>query len=508
MSRRRALTSTILTFVALGLLGVACTSTTDLPQFTLSRRPIINGSTDSSHQSVVALTWQGQQFCTGTVIAPRVILSAGHCLVEMANEAQGFSATAVKIFFGTTVGSSGQSINVVEAHAHPQYYLRNDGAPMYDTSVWIMAQDAPVPPMAWQQTPLGSVTGKTVTLVGYGVTNAYQQTGNGTRRTVSATITDVDNLFLYYGDGYSGTCQGDSGGPMFLNVNGVETVIGVTSFGDQSCVQQGANARTDALADFILQYVATSGPTTPQPVSVSISAPGNGATVASSFGVTATVTSSAGVQKAELLLDGNVAQTVTSQPYNFSLTNVAAGSHQVTVRGTGTDGGTGQASITVTVQAGTTPITGCSAQNPCQTGYSCVNGQCVAQQPTSGCTSSSDCVAGFQCVDSMCVPTLSSGATGSACTHNSDCDSGMCVDGDTDHGFCTEECSNDHDCPSGATCQSIAGMSLCGPPVATGNGATDDGPAMTGGCQASGSAAGSSSALALLLLGLALFRRR
>jgi V8-like Glu-specific endopeptidase len=219
------------------------------------RPPIINGSVDSTHQAVVALVYEGEQFCSGTLIGPRTVVSAGHCLRET-----GFGASEIKVFFGTTVGGSGQMRGVAEAHAHPDYYVRSDGAPMNDVSVLVLAQNAPVAPMAWQKTALGNVVGVSALLVGYGVTSAAAQTGNGTRRKVTETIADEDGTFLYYGGNNDGTCQGDSGGPMFVDVGGTLTVIGVTSFGDASCVQLGASTRVDAFASFISQYLSGAAP--------------------------------------------------------------------------------------------------------------------------------------------------------------------------------------------------------------------------------------------------------
>ena len=70
-----------------------------------------------------------------------------------------------------------------------------------------------------------SFVGERFIFVGYGVTDAQRQTGNGTRRTVDGVITSIDENFIHYGDGTSGTCQGDSGGPTFLTfADGVEKV--------------------------------------------------------------------------------------------------------------------------------------------------------------------------------------------------------------------------------------------------------------------------------------------
>jgi V8-like Glu-specific endopeptidase len=453
--------------VALSLLAAAAAASCarDGAQFTLTRRPIINGQVDTTHQSVVALVYTSygttEQFCSGTVIAPRWVLTAGHCYKE-----SGLPPNQTKIFFGQTVGSGGTSIAVANAYVHPSYYLANNGAPVNDVAVVELTQDAPVPAMAWQSTALGSLVGQTVTLVGYGVTDAASQTGNGTRRTVDATITDQDSMYIYYGGGYSGTCQGDSGGPMFSH-GGVETVVGVTSFGDQTCVQLGANTRVDVFADFIRQYVGSG----PQPVSVSFTQPQDGSTQGPTISVTVAASSAAGVARVDLYLDGAPKGSLTTAPYNFSLTGVSAGAHTLRAVGTGTDGGNGEASITFTAAA-----TQCSTQNPCPTGFDCVDGQCVGFTP---------------------------GSPGAACTQNAQCQSGICVDGSTDHGFCTEVCGSDQDCHNQAACLDMGGMSLCGPP----NSAQIAGPGsheLIGACRAAPvGRAPSPGALLLLVVALA-----
>jgi MYXO-CTERM domain-containing protein len=482
---------------ALGLvvLALALGCTPDRPQLTIARRPIINGEIDTTHQSVVALVYtaygQVEQFCTGTVIAPRAVLTAGHCYKE-----SGLPPAQTKVFIGQTVGGAGTLIPVASAYVHPNYYLASNGAPVNDVCVVILTQDAPVPAMAWQQTPLGNVVGQTVTLVGYGVTNAAAQTGNGTRRSVQEVISDVDNMYLYYQGMTHGTCQGDSGGPM-LSQGAVETILGVTSFGDESCVQLGANTRVDIYASFIQQYAGSSA----QPVTVSFTSPSSGATLGSTIPIAVTAQSPAGVARVELYLDGTLQTTLTTAPWSYQLTGVADGTHQIRARATGTDGGSGEATVAVTVVAPQ-----CSTENPCNPGYDCVDGQCVVHTPPGGCSDQSPCLTGFHCENAVCVanPAPSPGTTGAHCNQNTDCLNGMCVDGNSGNGYCTQECGQDLDCPNQAACLDFGGIALCGPPYSAMTTATNGGRELIGGCRAAPGDAPAPGAALLGLLGLAL----
>jgi uncharacterized protein (TIGR03382 family) len=388
----------VASIAALSLLALASCDEAGTPVGE-DQRPIINGQVDETHRSVVALvtTYWGQQFsfCSGTVIAPRAILTAGHCVHE-----SGIAPSEMKAFFGTTVGDGSQTVDVTAATAHPDYYVRQDGAPMYDVAVLTLAADAPVPPVHWQRTPLPDISGKTVTLVGYGVTNAQRQSGDGTRRVVDLSVTQIDDMFIYYGDGTKGTCQGDSGGPMFLDVNGTLTLVGVTSWGDQSCVQLGGNARVDVHSNFITPLARV-------PVDLVINRPAEGEMVGGPFEVDVTATSFAGVAEVDVFVDDQMVGAAIAPPFVFPVDALGNGPHVIRVRGTGTDQSTNEKTVNVTVAAV---------------------------------------------------------ATGDACTANNQCNSGICADADSGNGFCTQTCQTNADCPAQAACNTVSTGSLCGPP--------------------------------------------
>ena len=60
------------------------------------------------------------------------------------------------------------------------------------------------------------------------------------------------NLLCFNQTDTKGKCSGDSGGPSFAMINGKQTVVGVTSFGDQNCQQFGADTRTNIEKQFLL----------------------------------------------------------------------------------------------------------------------------------------------------------------------------------------------------------------------------------------------------------------
>jgi hypothetical protein len=66
----------------------------------------------------------------------------------------------------------------------------------------------------------------------------------------------VDDRLVAIGDSKRDTCQGDSGGPALALIDGVETIIGITSFGDVGCHNGGYDTRTDRYLAFIDRYIS------------------------------------------------------------------------------------------------------------------------------------------------------------------------------------------------------------------------------------------------------------
>ena len=59
---------------------------------------------------------------------------------------------------------------------------------------------------------------------------------------------------IYYPQDAGGPCQGDSGGPAFLMVDGEEYLAGITSYGDTTCSAYGVSTATQDYYDWIIEH--------------------------------------------------------------------------------------------------------------------------------------------------------------------------------------------------------------------------------------------------------------
>jgi V8-like Glu-specific endopeptidase len=220
---------------------------------------IIGGTTDSSDPAVVALFGHrpgasSGALCTSEIIAPTVLLTAAHCVLpQTVGSGAVFSA-----YVGSDFNHPSAILPVKEVHADPKFSLSNLFGG-HDIAVVILSAPTTIAPLPYNHSALGAGdAGQGVRLIGYGLSNGQAQTGAGTKRQTMANLNSVSATLLSIGDSQHETCEGDSGGPALFDVGGVETIVGVTSFGQLGCGGGGYDTRVDAYSAFVDGYVCAS----------------------------------------------------------------------------------------------------------------------------------------------------------------------------------------------------------------------------------------------------------
>jgi secreted trypsin-like serine protease len=246
-----------------------------------SAAAITNGDLDGEdHPEVVLILMEVEGVpmyrCTGTMIAPTFVLTAGHC----AGAPGEFSG--MRIFTESDVQngdndyplSGSNSIEAERWAAHPEY----PNAPFYFNDVGMIELvepfdpdgEFPELPEVDQLDQLARTRGRqnvTFTAVGYGLQQINPVFVQGERvRMVAHPKLDAINAPGFTGDfslllsnnhSTGGTCFGDSGGPNFLGDSDV--IAGVTSFGlNGTCGGTGGVFRLDRqnVQDFIEEFMA------------------------------------------------------------------------------------------------------------------------------------------------------------------------------------------------------------------------------------------------------------
>lgn len=219
---------------------------------------IVGGEAFEGLQAVGALTYNGNAHCTGTLVGEKTVVTAAHCLV-------GVTASKMRFVIGSDIVKPQYSLRVESTKYHPKYDDRNI---VNDIGFVTLTQEAPIEHMVLLDKMDESFVGQNLFFVGYGVDNAYTNSGAGKKRAVWMTVSSVSNTTFRYDDAGRNTCYGDSGGPAFVRDSaGNYLVAGVTSYGDYYCTSYGVDTKVSAYLDFLgISGIAPLGQITVEPV--------------------------------------------------------------------------------------------------------------------------------------------------------------------------------------------------------------------------------------------------
>lgn len=257
-SKMRSLVLAMMATTAATMLA-GCAAETEEEEVAESESSIIGGSIDNGHPAVGYLQFSvngtGSASCTATLVAPKLLLTAAHCVVG----ANGEKLDNYRISFATRP-SAGPSYKATATIAHPGYSPKVFGT--HDVAVVVLEAAPPIKPMPVQKAALGNVLGKPLTHVGTGTTAAAGSLKYGAgeaKKKVTLRINQQTAQTLRTGEQYvqGGICSGDSGGPATMSINGVETVVAVHSYVDDGsfCLNHGFSTRTDSNMDFLARYL-------------------------------------------------------------------------------------------------------------------------------------------------------------------------------------------------------------------------------------------------------------
>ncbi|MCZ7582577.1 MAG: trypsin-like serine protease [Deltaproteobacteria bacterium] len=252
-------------------------------------QPIVNGDPPDApeHEAVVGLHQLARggnsvyvlPFCSGTLIAPDVVITAAHCL----DTAKGWSSTfstispsKLAIYVGDDPASDivDHLYRVSETVIYPGYdriQLHNDlGLVRLSTPV-----TEPVSPVPHLPASIGFTGADIGTLLNFAGFGDDENGVHGVKLQADVALggfgcsvpgcgdAGVAATQISYTQSAAGPCFGDSGGPAFVYRSSAPYVGGLTSYGDSNCTVYGVSTRVDAFEAYINDFISPAPPPPP-----------------------------------------------------------------------------------------------------------------------------------------------------------------------------------------------------------------------------------------------------
>lgn len=234
---------------------------------------ILGGSLTNAGEfpDCVAIGNDTQWCCTGTLVSPNVVITAGHCN----------PGCSTRVYFGTNTATPDPNriVRVKTAIRHVGYAKPAQDVILNDLTVLILEKkvDFAEPRKLASSSQVDSATW--CRLVGFGATNTQGTFGYGSQRKVDVAIASnscdltASNRYacnqtfeIVAGGGGKDSCNGDSGGPLYIKVDDSWLLAGATSratkewrLSGRACGEGGIYVRLAAYSDWLEETIRAHG---------------------------------------------------------------------------------------------------------------------------------------------------------------------------------------------------------------------------------------------------------